>query len=172
MKSKQLQFFKDQPLEHGGELNKGKRKTIRPLTNKKPIHIVMRSSKARGRLSLLNFSRKIDRLLAEKAAKFGISIYEKANSGNHLHLVLRGKKRGEIQNFFRSITGRISRIATGAKKGRKFGKFWDHPIYTRIISSWTRDFHGVKDYLVQNTLETLGLIPYQPRLRRKRPDSG
>ncbi len=167
MKSKQLQFFERQSQEHGGETRIDKRKIIRPLTHTRPIHVVMRSSLARKELSLLNFAKKIDRLLAEKARKFGITIYEKANSGNHLHLLIRGKKRADIQQFFRAITGRIARIVTGARKGKPFGKFWDHLIYTRILNSWRREFHGVKGYVVRNTLETLGLIPYKPRKLKK-----
>ncbi len=163
MKSKQLNFFKTQSLEHGGALRKGKRKIIRPISTSHPIHLVYRSSKARARLSFLNFSSRIDKILSQQGQKFGLTIYKTANSGNHLHVVIRGKKRTGIQKFFISTTALIARLVTGAKKGKKFGKFWDHPLYSRVVSSWKREFQDVKDYLVQNTLETLGLIPYRAR---------
>ena len=162
-KSKQMSFFKKQSLEHGGVLRKGKRKEARPISTAHPIHIVYRSSKARAKLSLLNFARRIDKILSQQAQKFGVTIYEKANSGNHIHLLIRGRKRPGIQKFLISTTSLIARVVTGAKKGKKFGKFWDHPVYTRVLTSWKREFCGVKDYLVQNTLETLGLVPYRSR---------
>lgn len=144
-------------------MRKGQRKVARPLSTAHPIHIVYRSSKAKAKLSLLNFSRRIDKILAQQANKFGVTIYEKANSGNHLLLLIRGKRRDGIQKFYISTTSLIARMVTGARKGKKFGKFWDHLIYSRVLTSWKREFLGVKDYLVQNTLETLGLVKYQPR---------
>ncbi|MDZ4661104.1 MAG: transposase [Pseudomonadota bacterium] len=165
MKSKQLSFFKKLTLEHGGTLGKGKRKGARPISTKHPIHLVYRASKARAKLSLLNFSRRIDKILSQQAQKFGVSIYEKANSGNHLHLLIRGKKRVGIQKFYISTTALIARLVTGTKKGNKFGKFWDHLIFSRVLTSWSREFLDLKDYLVQNTLETLGLVPFRARLR-------
>lgn len=163
MKAKQLQFFDKISLEHGGALNKNKRKNIRPLTTKKPIHVTLRSSKARGVYSLLNFNRKIEKVISKSAAKFAVTVYKKANSGNHLHLQIRGKKRDGIQNFFRSISSQIARLITGAKKGKPFGKFWDNLIYTRVLSSWAKEFRVLGEYIEQNTLETLGLIKYRPR---------
>ncbi|MDZ4662771.1 MAG: transposase [Pseudomonadota bacterium] len=169
IKTKQLSFFKKQTLEHGGTLGKGKRKIARPISTKHPIHLVYRSSKARARLSLLNFSRRIEKILSQQAKKFGVTIYEKANSGNHLHLLIRGKTRVGIQKFYISTTALIARLVTGAKKGKKFGKFWDHIMYSRVLTSWKREFLGVKDYLLQNTLETLGLVPYRARNQYGKP---
>src|SRR5438552_3066877 len=43
------------PTEHGGEHSIGKRKEQRPISVKKTMHIVMKSSKAKGTYSLRAF---------------------------------------------------------------------------------------------------------------------
>ncbi len=166
-KSKQLQFFSKSSLEHGGKLIQHKRKSLRPLTTKHPIHVVLRSDRARGPLSLLNHQNKIDKILTKWAHKFHISIYEKAIVTNHIHLLIRGKKRIQIQNFFRTIAALIARQVTGSKKAKAFGRFWSYLIYSRCLSSWKREFQIVKNYIVQNTLETMGLASYKPRKSKK-----
>jgi hypothetical protein len=61
MRAKQLQLpgfsFKTRST-HGGELARGKRKTMRPLDPKQALHLVLRSSKAKGSLSMLHPIRK------------------------------------------------------------------------------------------------------------------
>src|SRR5437773_904919 len=44
----------DRPF-HGGAYAMGKRKTRRPYDSKRPIHLVLRSKRARGELSMLRF---------------------------------------------------------------------------------------------------------------------
>ncbi|AZZ35785.1 hypothetical protein CIK05_02865 [Bdellovibrio sp. qaytius] len=74
----------------------------------------------------------INKVIKKAALRFRISVYEKAICGNHLHILVRGKTRFEIQNFFRVV----------------------------------------KNYIVQNTLEAMGVIPYQPRYSRYAVPSG
>lgn len=50
--------------------------------------------------------------------------------------LVRGKTRFEIQNFF------------------------------RVVSGWGKEFRAVKKYIEKNTLEALGVIPYQTRKSR------
>lgn len=112
-----------------------------------------------------------------KAAKrFGVQVYEKAICGNHLHLLVRGKSKTDVQNFFRVLSGHIAQeilrqfplaekerggaLKKGCKKNQR--KFWSLLLYSRIVS-WGRDFGNVANYIIQNTLEALGLIPYQAR---------
>ncbi len=45
-------------------------------------------------------------------------------------------------------------------------KFWALLTYTRVIT-WGKEFTGVSRYILQNTLETLNLIAYQPRQRKE-----
>ncbi len=160
---KQLEFFDKPRLEHGGVLNRRRRKKIRPLTTKYPVHIVLRSDKAKGKLNLLRHQKEIETLLQKWAKRFRISIYQKSIVGNHIHLLVRGKRRVDIQNFFRTIAALIARKVTGSRKGKPFGKFWSYLIYSRCLQSWKREFINVSNYIIQNTFEALGRIPYRPR---------
>lgn len=110
---------------------------------------------------------------------FGISVYEYAICGNHLHFLIRGKNRLAIQNFFRVIAGHIaqnilrkypiSERERSEKAGNAPGeakyqrKFWELLLFTRVLSSWGKEFRVVKRYIIQNTLEALNLIAYKPR---------
>ncbi len=164
---KQLEFFKatKTKLTHGGSIGLKKRKSKRPLNIKKPIHVVLRSDKARGSLSLLNHQTKIHRIIKFTAQKFHISIYETAIVSNHIHLLMRGKRREDIQNFFRTIASLIARKITKAKRGMPFGRFWSYLLFSRQLTSWKKEFEIVRDYILQNTLEALGLIPYKKKIK-------
>ncbi|MCM2323181.1 MAG: hypothetical protein NDJ90_07945, partial [Oligoflexia bacterium] len=64
-------------LAHGGEVTQGKRKTARPFDRKQALHVVLRSSMARGERSLLH-PRHCNhvRALTERLAKrWGIAVY-------------------------------------------------------------------------------------------------
>ncbi len=160
----QFQFFKVSPKSYGGDLNKGKRKGRRPLDPKKPLHVVMRSTKAIKRLSLLRHHHVIEKILRKSAQRFHICIYNWANSGNHLHLLIRGKTRTEIQNFLRTVPALVAIAVTGAKKGNPFkGRFWNQLVYSRMLTSWQREFKSVLRYIELNTRETLGLVAKRVR---------
>jgi hypothetical protein len=47
--------------------------------------------------------------------------------------------------------------------------FWNKRPFTRIVE-WGREFKSVSRYLLQNTLEAFGFIPYQPRKARFKPN--
>ena len=53
------------------------------------------------------------------------------------------------------------------KTRERENKFWQTRIYTRIVS-WGRDFRAVIKYIIQNTKEALGLIPYQERKPKRK----
>lgn len=50
----------------------------------------------------------------------------------------------------------------GEKTREKENKFWETRIYSRVMS-WGRDYLNVKKYIIQNTLEALGLVAYKVR---------
>jgi len=156
-RARQLSFLPKPLLCHGGELRKGKRKIARPLDPKRPMHIVMRATQARGAWSLLNKRNKARVFVTvhETAERFGVRIDRFANVGHHLHiLVLPGSRTG-FQNFLRSAAGSIAFFVTGAKKGQALGsRFWDLLAFTRVIE-WGREFKTVGTYFAKNLLESL-----------------
>jgi hypothetical protein len=139
---------------HGGSLALGKRKAKRPFIPKRPVHLVMRSSKARGEWSFLRSSnsKKIHAIIQRQGKKHHVKIYEYVNVGNHLHMKVRGYSREKFQAFLISVTALIARAITGAKKGHGKGKFWDALAFTRILKTSFEEKHLAK-YFRANELE-------------------
>ena len=54
-------------------------------------------------------------------------------------------------------------LRKGCKKNQR--QFWALLTYTRVIS-WGKEFSAVSRYILQNTLEALRLIAYQPRKKQ------
>ncbi|MFZ4402906.1 MAG: transposase [Pseudobdellovibrionaceae bacterium] len=152
--------------EFGGSLlKKSNAKVARPISTKHAMHIVLRSDPAKGTYSMLaaNRSKKIQRIIWTQARRCGVRIYEYANVGNHLHILLRLSRRDGFRNFLRSITGLIARLVLGAEKGKAQGlKFWSYRPYSRLVD-WKKGYQIAKDYVIQNHLEALGLVPYKTR---------
>ena len=154
--------------EHGGQLLKGKRKSRRPFNRKKPLHLVFRSDEAKGRFSFLmpQNRKKVINLLKRYSCVCQIRIYDSAINSNHLHLLVGALDKRSLIRFLRSFPGALAMSITGSKKASPLTKrFWTVRVYSRIVE-WGRGFGIVKDYILQNTLESLGLIPYQPRKNR------
>src|SRR5512142_947575 len=97
-------------LEHGGDIGRGQRKLSRPLSSRRPTHVVLRSSRARGQWSLRR--RDNEAIVAEEleqaAQRYGVKIYERATVATHLHLLVRARRREELRNFLRAVGGRIA----------------------------------------------------------------
>ncbi|MBI2604712.1 MAG: transposase [Deltaproteobacteria bacterium] len=151
--------------QFGGSLVKGNPREPRPISIRRPIHIVMRSSHAKGERSFLAASRarKIERLVHRLGDHAGVRVYRYANSGNHLHLLVVTRSRKAFRAYLRAISGIIARMTLGVERGKALGlKFWDARPFTRIVE-WGREFRAVCRYVAQNTLEALGFIPFQPR---------
>ena len=160
--------------DFGGSLVKGNPREQRPLSVKRPMHLVMRSSLARGESSFLKtrYAGQIRLIIENSGRVAGVKIYRFANSGNHLHLIVMARSREAFKCFIRAISGLIARLVLGVERGKAMGiKFWDARPFTRILE-WGSDYRQACDYLLRNTLEAFGFIPYLPRksttLGRKR----
>ena len=141
---------------HGGRSVKGHRKVERPLSTKRPIHLVLKSTRAVGPWSFLAFKNKtmVEVLIRKKAKRWGVLIGDLANVGNHIHLKVKIHNRETFHNFLRSITTTIARNITGARKGRslKNKPFWDGQAFTRVLSSWTEE-NQLSGYFIANRQE-------------------
>ena len=153
---------------HGGQNAVGKRKKRRPVALKKSLHVIMKSSRARGGYSLRAFHTqpKIEKLIKHFARRFNIKIYQLVINFNHVHVVLKANQRDELQSFFRATAGQIAVLVLKAKKGEKRGRFWDWLTFSRIVE-WGRAFQLAMNYVLQNDLEACGIIPFQPRVRKE-----
>ena len=175
----QLDFFptSKRRKEHGGAHSVGRRRSRRPLSTKHSLHVTLRSELAVGARSLLKHRDIIDRVLKINLSRYRISLYRIAVCGNHVHLLLRGKDREQIQNFFRVFAGHVAQrilqrlplapsespTDSGCAKNQR--RFWKLLIYSRIVS-WGREFKTVARYIHQNILESLFLVAYTVRKRR------
>ena len=79
--------------EHGGDVGRGRRKLEQPVSTRRPMHLVLTSHRARGPWSLRKHDRVVRDVLRRMARRFAIRIYDFANVGSHLHLVLREPNR-------------------------------------------------------------------------------
>ena len=145
-------------LAYRGEVQKGKRKIARPFDPRRPLHVVFRSTRARGEWSLLRprHRHSVERTLDSTAEACGIRIHRFVNVGNHLHLLLSAPNRMAIRSFLRRFAGEVAMRVTGASKLNAIGRFWDALVYTRVVS-WGREFDTVMRYLVKNVFEATGL---------------
>jgi REP element-mobilizing transposase RayT len=152
----------------GAHLKNSNPKEKRPISTKKAMHLVVRSSMAKGPLSLLRNNSKVSAIVHKQAKLCGVKLYRFANAGNHLHMIILPSSRIAFKRFVRSITGLIARLILKAEKGSaKSIQFWDKRPFTRILE-WGKDFKITTQYLLQNILEALGFIPYKPRNYRGR----
>jgi REP element-mobilizing transposase RayT len=168
MAKKQLLLDKSFKLksDFGGDLLKASNpKVARPVSTRDAMHIVLRSSLAKGKYSMLEKSRadRIDKLIRTNAKKFGVKIYQYANVGNHLHLLVLVGHRKFFTKFLKAVSGIIARLVLGAQRGaaRKV-KFWDQRPWSRIVK-WKKDFNGAKKYVIQNFNKALGFVAYKVR---------
>ncbi len=145
--------------ELGGDVRKYKRKVARPFDSRKNHHIVMRSSKAKGMLSMLTRDHKtlVAKILKEKSKKYSIQILQFANVGNHLHIAVKTLTnqllaRKQFANFLREVAGLIALRILKAKKGTKRGKFWDSLVFTKIVG-WGKQLKNLLNYLTFNEWE-------------------
>ena len=111
--------------EHGGEVRRGRRKLERPVSTRRPMHVVLTSRRARGPWSLRKHDRTVRDVLRRMARRFDVRIYDYANVGSHLHLIVRARRREGFRAFLRSFAGIVARRVTGAERASPRGPFFD-----------------------------------------------
>jgi hypothetical protein len=138
----------------GGTKGTGHAKRARPLAPRATYHIVLRSEKARGEYSMLRKHHKslISKLIYRQAKRFFVRVEGYANVGNHLHIKAYAQGDKEFQNFLRTITCLVARKVTGATRAKKFGRFWDGLVFTRLIRTFT-EHEILKRYIFANILQ-------------------
>jgi len=115
-KQPSLPGIKEPLREFGGGLLKNSHaKVKRPIACRRPMHVVLRSSRSRGTRSLLSPRRagRIQGILHIQAERFQVKLMKIANAGNHLHLVVRAKTVEGFKGFLRAVTGAIAKFCRG-----------------------------------------------------------
>lgn len=165
-KKPQLELWNEKKaFTTGGGKASSHAKCKRIVSTKLPIHLVLKSSLAKGPLTMLkpqNHSA-VDRILVNCGRKFGVHIYKKVIMGNHLHLVIKIHNRSEFAKFLKSASSLIAQHILDLKRGQKSELlatlqrgFWDARPFTRIIQSWRGDYQRVLKYLARNIIQAYG----------------
>jgi len=139
---KQLNLFKEKlTREFGGTLNKGRRKSARPLDTKRPLHLVLKSTSP---FLLLRRRGEIEKEIHRMSQRFGLKVYRIAVQADHVHLSIRIPSRILYCRWIRGLTSSLVRRTPGLK-------FALRP-YSRIVS-WGREFHTLCSYIFANFQE-------------------
>lgn len=179
---KQLSLLKRPQTAYGGELLKTRegRGRPRPLATQKSMHLVLRSTQAKGEWSFKRpkHAARIRELTQTFAGRHGVKILSVANVGNHLHFHMRLSNRQTYRPFIRGLTAAIALAVTGASKLRPLSrKFWDYRPFTRIVQSYS-GYLRLRDYVRINQLEGHGYSRRAARFTvawdsgRRRPGRG
>jgi hypothetical protein len=105
------------------------------------------------------------RILKAKSKKFGVTIGDFANVGNHLHIKIKISNRRMFQSFLKSTMTLIARQITGAKKGNPVGRFWQGLAHTRVLMT-SYEVLQLKGYLAANRAQaTAGYLARETYLK-------
>ena len=165
-KQKQTELLKRFSHSYGGELQKKRRgrQYGRPIDTRTTMHMVLRSSKAKGEWSFKRHDKKLRSIVDKFAKKYGIKILALANVGNHLHFHMKITNRQTYKPFIRAITASIVTAVTGASRWKKLRqKFWDYRPFTRVVVS-LKAFMNLKKYIIVNEFEGAGCDRLTARL--------
>lgn len=155
------------PSAHGGVLrNRSKGRGQRALSLRHCMHLVLRSSMARGAWSFVRGANRamVNGVLAKHAAATGVELLGTGNAGNHLHLRVKFSSRAQYCSFIRAVAGEIALklkrvkrtdISTAALTQLLGRSFWDRRPFSSIVSG-ARYFARLTDYLKINDLEGQG----------------
>ncbi len=163
--------------QFGGGLLRGNPRGARPISTKRPMHLVLKSSMATGKRSFLmpERSKRIEEMIHRLGKLQGVRIYRFANSGNHLHLLVLPRSRKAFSQFVRSISGVAARLSLEKERGKARPPdskdattrkrsiapkpaFWDARPFTRIVD-WGREFKIAARSILDNIKEDLLFWP-------------
>lgn len=133
------------------------------------MHIVLRSSVAKGKYSLLLYSKIIASEFKKQTRKHSIEVVRLANAGNHLHMILKSPSREQLKAFLRGFASTVARLILGVNRNtaklsdvlksadfesgtRRPNRFWDFIPWSTILSCYKAIRSGV-NYLRLNSIE-------------------
>jgi hypothetical protein len=143
----QLKLFPE-VLHHGADFGFGKRKGMRPLDKKKPMHLTLKAKKPL-RQELLG----IEELMLRMGRRFGLHHIILVVAYDHIHTAIEIPSRKAYNAYIRAVTGLIA---------RRLGKgLWDLLPMTRI-TFWGKPLDTLIQYIFMNDAEEHG----QPKRKR------
>ncbi len=153
---------------HGGTLRKSsKGRGVRPLSSRDPLHLVFKVNKSALKqglrhprtFALMNI------LLKKYSARFFVKIEQFSVQTDHVHLLIRGQRRAQVQSFLRVVAGQFVQVLTDTFFRKHDGvKIWKYRPFSRLIKGY-KPYQTVRDYIQLNELEILGRPYSKSRLR-------
>lgn len=174
---------------HGGVLRKQRAgRGQRPLSSKESLHLVLKVRREKLRSESLrtpaNFQL-IHEIIRRYSQKFFVQIEQISIQGDHLHVLIRTKRRSHFHHFFRVTAGQIaqrfqnegrlknqvtgtSSTAAKAAANRKYAssqtkvkgtKLWKYRPYSRFVRG-RKAYQTVRNYIQLNEQEAKGKIKY------------
>ena len=146
-------------FSYGGVLrNSRKGRGARPLSGKDPLHLVIKVNKSCVRGGLRTYRRYflIEKIIDRYSRKFFVKIEQVSIQNDHIHFLIRSRRRTQYQNFFRVLSGQIAQqfekqgllnISIISKDQRSVTDTPDFPTHTPAASS-TSGFGTAKDRLI------------------------
>jgi len=114
-RAKQIDMFKKGANAYGGELRKRRKgRGQRSISTKYSMHLVLRSSLAKGVWNLRRHDSKIKNIAKRFAHKYGVRLISLANVGNHLHMQIQLTNRHTYVPFIKALTSALAMAVTGA----------------------------------------------------------
>src|ERR1700749_4113987 len=107
MKQAEFGFFGKVDKSFGGSKLLGRRKTARPLTTKKPMHLVLKSS---GSSYFHSGNSQVNKIILAHAKKYGIKVYKITPNWTHIHLTILLPRIQAYFDFIRTATAAIVRF--------------------------------------------------------------
>ncbi|WP_413295153.1 transposase [Bdellovibrio sp. HCB185ZH] len=155
-------------LCHGGILRRSsKGRGARTLSHRHPMHLVFKVNKAAVK-SGLRSSRSfalMTRLLRRYAVKFYVKVEQFSVQTDHVHILVRGRRRSNLQSFMRVLAGQFAQCLTDTHSQKNDGpKVWKYRPFSRVIKGY-KPYQIVRDYIQLNELEALGRPYSKTRLR-------
>lgn len=160
----------------GGSLRSKKLgRSQRSLSCKEPLHLVFKVNQSRLRhKTLRSFQgfKLIDKIIKKYSAKFYVQVEQITIQNDHLHLLIRTKRRSQFHSFFRVVAGQIAQIFN--KQGLLLSQrmtdtpniqingtqLWKYRPFTRVIRGY-KAYKLVRNYIQLNEKEITGEIKYR-----------
>ena len=165
-------FKVNKATSYGGDLLKTRkgRSCGRPLAVRKTMHLVLRSTLAKGfwAFNKSENKRAIERILKKFSDKYGVKILLSAYVGNHLHLHVKLSNHHAYAAFIRAVTAAIAMKIKGASRWRPMNtilegrRFWDRRPFTRVVQGF-KDHLNLNEYIRINQFEGCGYSRTQAR---------
>lgn len=156
----------------GGELRKKRKgRNARWFKRKKSMHLVLRANNECIKSGFRSYKRYflILQLIERYSQKFGVKIEQFSIQYNHIHFLIRAKRKTNYQSFFRVLSGQIAQVlekegllklvTDTPKRGTK-RKLWMRRPFSRVVTR-RRVYRIVVSYIKLNELEGLKVLPYR-----------